>query len=346
MNTFKASWSSPSNIALVKYWGKYPVQIPANPSVSFTLSKSFSTLSIIAGPSDTKEMNVDFYFENELNEKFKIKIVKFLSTQLERFPWILDYHLIMHSVNTFPHSSGIASSASSMSALNLAMLSLDQQITGHTWPSEDFYKEASDLSRQASGSAARSVYPMLATWGEIDTISDSSNLFARPVDKKDVAPIFHDYCDSIIIVDAGEKSVSSRAGHALMETHPFKEERYKRARYNLTRLMAAMSVGDLETFIEVVEEEALMLHSMMMTSIPSYILLKPDSLLLIEKIKEFRNVQKIPVCFTIDAGPNIHLLYPAEHKSRVQTWLASEFSRFEIIHDEVGNGPKKIQEEN
>jgi diphosphomevalonate decarboxylase len=224
------------------------------------------------------------------------------------------------------------------------MLSLDQQITGHTPLSEDFFKEASDLSRQASGSAARSVYPMLATWGEIDTILDSSNLFARPVDKVDVDPIFHDYCDSIIIVDAGEKSVSSRAGHALMETHPFKEERYKRARANLSRLVTAMKDGDLETFIEVVEEEALMLHSMMMTSVPSYILLKPDSLMLIEKIKEFRNVQKIPVCFTIDAGPNIHLLYPAVHKSSVQNWLASEFSRFKIIHDEVGDGPELLKD--
>lgn len=344
MNTFKASWSSPSNIALVKYWGKYPVQIPANPSVSFTLSKSLSTLSIIAEPSFTKELNVDFYFENELNEKFKTKIVKYLSTQVERFPWIMHFHLIMHSVNTFPHSSGIASSASSMSALNLAMLSLDEQITGHKAPSEDFFKEASDLSRQASGSAARSVYPMLATWGEIDSISDSSNLFALPVDKKDVAPIFHDYCDSIIIVDAGEKSVSSRAGHALMENHPFKEVRYERARFNLARLMKAMSVGDLETFIEVVEEEALMLHSMMMTSVPSYILLKPDSLMLIEKIKEFRNVQKIPVCFTIDAGPNIHLLYPSAHKTTVQNWLASEFGRFTIIHDEVGDGPVRLKD--
>ncbi len=344
MDTFKVSWTSPSNIALVKYWGKYPVQIPANPSISFTLSKSLSKLSIIAEPVSSKEINVDFYFENELNEKFQSKIVKFLNTQLERFPWLLDFHLIMHSENTFPHSSGIASSASSMSALNLALLTLDKKITGHESRSEDFYKEASDLSRQASGSAGRSVYPMLATWGEIDSIDDSSNLFARPVDKSEVDPIFHNYCDSIIIVDAGEKSVSSRAGHALMETHPFAEERYARARYNLSRLLVAMKDGDMKTFIEVVEEEALMLHSMMMTSIPSYILLKPDSLLLIEKIKEFRNVQNIPVCFTIDAGPNIHLLYPAAHKTVVQAWLTAEFSRFKIIHDEVGNGPLQLKD--
>lgn len=346
MNTFKASWSSPSNIALVKYWGKYPVQIPANPSISFTLSKSLSTLSISAVPSDSRKVSIDFYFENILNEKFKIKIVNFLNTQIKRFPWILNFHLIIHSMNTFPHSSGIASSASSMSALSLAMLSLDQQITGHVLIEEDFFKEVSDLSRQASGSAARSIYPMLATWGEIDTVAGSSNLFARAVEKKEVAPVFHNYCDSIIIVDAGEKSVSSRAGHALMETHPFKKERYERARFNLARLMTALTLGDLNVFIEVVEEEALMLHSLMMTSVPSYILLRPESLLLIEKIKEFRNIQKIPVCFTIDAGPNIHLLYPAEYKSCVRDWLSAKFSHFEVIHDEVGDGPKEINEKN
>jgi diphosphomevalonate decarboxylase len=81
-----------------------------------------------------------------------------------------------------------------------------------------------------------------------------------------------------------------------------------------------------------------------MTTVPSYILLKPDSLMLIDKIKEFRNNQKIPVCFTIDAGPNIHLLYPAVHKTAIQTWLSSEFDRFKIIHDEVGNGPELLKD--
>lgn len=342
MDTLKATWSSPSNIALVKYWGKIPVQIPANPSISFTLNQSKTTLSIEATSSHAKNISVDFFFEGSLNEKFKIKIVKFLNTVVERFPWLLDFHLTIHSENTFPHSSGIASSASSMSALNLCLLSLDEKIKKQKTDSKDFFKEASDLSRQASGSAGRSVYPFLATWGEIAGLPETSNLYASAFDKKDVHPMFHEYCDSIIIVDANEKSVSSRAGHALMENHPFKEERFKRARLNLDRLLKALKVGDMDAFIEVVEEEALMLHALMMTSNPSYILLKPDSLLLIEKIREFRNVQKVAVCFTIDAGPNIHLLYPAKDKVLVQNWLLAEFSHFKIIHDEVGNGPLGI----
>jgi diphosphomevalonate decarboxylase len=325
---------------LIKYWGKVPVQIPANPSISFTLSKSFTTFTIDAKISDTEEVSVDFFFEGGPNEKFKAKIIKFLESNIERFPWLKEFHLTIKSENTFPHSSGIASSASSMSALNLCLLSLDQEITGQKIMPDDFFQEASDLSRRASGSACRSIYPYLATWGEIDSIPHSSNLFAMPVDKSEVHPLFHEYCDSIIIVDAKEKSVSSRAGHALMDNHPFKEARFMRARFNLTRLLEAMKNGDMDTFIEVVEEEALMLHALMMTSTPSYILLKPESLLLIEKIREFRNSKNIPVCFTIDAGPNIHLLYPAVHKSEVLNWLQSDLDQFKMIHDEVGNGPK------
>lgn len=342
MDSYKVSWQSPSNIALVKYWGKIPVQVPANPSISFTLKKSLTTLEIQTVKKTAGEISLDFYFEGKLNEKFKAKIEKFLMGQIIRFPWLKDYHLEMKSSNTFPHSSGIASSASSMSALALCLLSLDEKIKGETFRQEDFFKEASDLSRQASGSAGRSVFPYLVTWGEIDTVIDSSNLFASPVDKKEIHSMFHDYCDSIIIVDAEEKSVSSRAGHALMDSHPFKEERFLRARKNLGQLMIAMKDGDMDKFIEIVEEEALMLHALMMTSTPSYILLKPMSLHLIEKIREFRLATKTPVCFTIDAGPNIHLLYPAKYAEEVKAWLAQEFKELRIIHDEVGEGPGKL----
>ncbi|MBC7713743.1 MAG: diphosphomevalonate decarboxylase [Rhizobacter sp.] len=348
MENLKVGWTSPSNIALVKYWGKIPVQIPANPSVSFTLSKAKTSMTVFASPSNLKAVDVDFYFEGELNEKFKTKIVKFLETEVDRFPWLKEFHLAINSENTFPHSSGIASSASSMSALNLCLLSLDEKITGHRALTEDFFREASDLSRKASGSASRSVYPLLATWGEIDNLPETSNLFATPVKKNEIHEAFKSFCDAILIVDAGEKSVSSRAGHALMDNHPFAIERFKRARYNLNKLLAAMKTGDMNTFIEVVEEEALMLHSLMMTSNPSYILLKPTSLLLIEKIREFRSKTNIPVCFTIDAGPNIHLLYPAEFKTDVHQWLQKDLVDLKvvqnIIYDEVGLGPEQIKD--
>jgi diphosphomevalonate decarboxylase len=104
----------------------------------------------------------------------------------------------------------------------------------------------------------------------------------------------------------------------------------------------------MKRFIEIVEEEALSLHALMMTSRPSYILLKPESLLLIEKIREFREKTQIPACFTIDAGPNIHLLYPSKDALAVKVWiekdLLSAMPELKWIHDEVGMGPVKLNE--
>lgn len=331
---YSVSWSSPSNIALIKYWGKRPIQIPANPSVSFTLGHSVTHLSMSYEELE-EGLELDFTFESAPNEKFHQKILKYLQTQIDFFPWLKKARLIIQSTNTFPHSSGIASSASSMSALCLCLLSLDEKIKGKTLPEKEFLQEASRLSRLASGSAARSVYPFMASWG------DQRNEYASPIDKTSVHEIFHDFCDSILIVNAGEKSVSSRAGHALMDTHPFKDQRFLRANANIRTLMAAMKEGDLDTFIEIVEEEALMLHALMMTSSPSYILLKPESLLLIEKIREYRTKTDTPVCFTIDAGPNIHLLYPAIHKEKVRSWIDTLIPGMKVLHDQVGNGPER-----
>ncbi len=339
----KVTWTSPSNIALVKYWGKCGVQLPRNPSISFTLKHSVTTLSISAFKKNNLKINPDllFLFEGKPNLKFQEKIEKFLNTQIIRFPWLLNNYLEIHSSNTFPHSSGIASSASSMSALCLSLLSLDELICNKKYETGDFYKLASELSRLASGSASRSVYGGLVFWGESPDLDNSSDLFAIPF--KDSHPIFKDYCDSILIVDEGEKSLSSRAGHSLMDNHPFSNQRYQEARLNLAKLKEALINGDVKSFIEIVEGEALMLHALMMTSKPSFILLKGQSLSLIEKIRKFRDQHNIAVCFTIDAGPNIHLLYAKKDKAFVLEWIENELSSFlsgkKWIHDEVGSGP-------
>jgi diphosphomevalonate decarboxylase len=343
----KVTWIAPSNIALVKYWGKYGNQLPKNPSLSFTLKNSVTELSIETTKSENQQkmMSLNFYFDGELNTKFRDKIIIFLNSQLDRFPWLLNYHLEIHSKNTFPHSSGIASSASSMSALCLSLLSLDEMIKGVALEKSDFFKAASELSRLASGSASRSVYGGLVSWGESESIPLSSNEYAQVFLQGHSQ--FEDFCDSILIVDSGEKSVSSRAGHGLMENHPYSDIRHKEAFANLEKLIVALKTGDIESFISVVEEEALTLHALMMTSRPSYILLKPNSLELIEKIRLFRNEKKIPVCFTIDAGPNIHLLYPKKFKSEVCQWIETELAHFLVgarwIHDEVGSGPKLLE---
>ena len=107
-----------------------------------------------------------------------------------------------------------------------------------------------------------------------------------------------------------------------------------------------MKNGDLATFGQIAEEEALTLHALMMTSNPSYVLLQPNSLKLIELIRTYRNDTKLPVYFTIDAGPNIHLLYPHEFETQIQAFIKSDLSNFcekgKVIEDKVGHGATLI----
>lgn len=347
MNSFDVAWRSPSNIALVKYWGKREKQIPENASVSFTLKNAYTELSIQATKKTSVNSNVEinFFFEGKESQKFKEKIEQFLQTQTSRFPWLTDYALLMNSMNTFPHSSGIASSASSMSALCLGILELDEKINAKKYSKDEFYKIASELSRLASGSAGRSIYPFMASWGKFkDSTRETSDLYASPVNKNELHEVFQSYCDDIVIVDNSEKSVSSRAGHALMDTHPFREVRYKLANDNVEQIIKAMKNGDMETFINIVESEALMLHGLMMTSTPSYILLKPNSLHVIEVVRKIRENTKLPVCFTIDAGPNIHVLYPKKHATEIGKLLKENLADYKIIHDETGNGPECLKD--
>ena len=122
------SWESPSNIALVKYWGKNPDQTPKNSSISFTLSNCTTKTSILFKRIDKTSENIDFdlIFDGKKNTSFRPKIVKFFSMIQEYCPYLKDYHLLISSSNSFPHSSGIASSASSMSALSLCIMSLEK----------------------------------------------------------------------------------------------------------------------------------------------------------------------------------------------------------------------------
>ncbi len=340
--TGNIKWESPSNIALVKYWGKYGRQYPRNASISFTLNnaKSITTCNYEVLQKSQEEIQLDFTFEGKQNDAFANKIKKFFASINDVFPWIHQVKFVIESKNTFPHSTGIASSASAMSALALCLCSIHEKLgyEGH-----DFFQLASTVSRLGSGSASRSVYPGLALWGEHAEINGSSNDYAIPYGDK-VADVFKNYHDDILIVSKTEKSVSSTAGHALMESNPYSQSRYKSANENLSALLKSMAEGNLTDFIDLVEREALTLHAQMMCSTPSFILMEPNTLKMIKRIQSFRAETKVPVCFTLDAGPNIHLLYPHEYKDQVNTLISERLISLTengaIIKDLVGQGPK------
>lgn len=341
------TWKSPSNLALVKYWGKHGVQLPRNPSISFTLSEAFTqtTLEYSKKTEASQEIQLDFEFDGAKNDAFREKVLNFLKSIIEVFPFLKQLHLTIKSSNSFPHSSGIASSASSMSALALCLCSLEERLFSTLKGDFEFDKKASYIARLGSGSACRSIYPEFGLWGEMGEVEGSSDLFAIPFREK-IHPVFKTFHDSILISSAGEKGVSSRAGHGLMEGNPYAELRYKQARQHMHQLLSAMEAGDLERFGYIVENEALTLHALMMTSTPSYILMKGDTLNIIEKVRQYRKETKHPVYFSLDAGPNIHLLYPESIKTEIKTFIESELIQYcedgKWISDKVGTGPEQL----
>lgn len=323
----------PSNIALVKYWGKYGNQLPCNASLSLTLSKAFTELTLKCTPKDSHEIELDYYFEGKVNQDFKDRIVKYASQQEEFAEVLKNYALRFDSKNSFPHSAGIASSASAFATVAAVLLKASNQLD-----EAQFNQEASRLARLGSGSACRSFYGPFAMWGELEGIKQSSNDYAIPIEE--IHPNFQSMCDAILIVEDEPKEVSSSVGHSLMNDHPYAKERFKDANKHCQEMLGVLKNGDYEAFISITEREALSLHAMMMTSKDYYMLMKPGTVYIINQIFQFRKATGLPICFTLDAGPNIHLLYPSFIQEKVLTFV-EDYLRKElkaVIYDQSGNG--------
>ena len=334
-------WSAPSNIALVKYWGKKDNQIPANPSVSFTLNNCKTVTKLAFAKKENQDtFSFDLLFEGKPKEDFKPKIQKFLERIEIYLPFLKEYHFTIDTQNTFPHSSGIASSASGMAALAMNFMSLEKELNPEMTEAY-FYQKASLLARLGSGSACRSIKGQVVVWGNQANIKGSSDLYGAEFPNA-IHENFKNYQDTILLVDKGEKQVSSTVGHDLMHDHPYAERRFAQAHENLDKLTTIFESGNLEEFIKVVESEALTLHAMMMTSMPYFILMKPNTLQIINTIWKFRNETKIPVCFTLDAGANVHVLYPENVSKKVLQFIKDELVDFcqngQYICDAIGNG--------
>ncbi|GGD21235.1 diphosphomevalonate/mevalonate 3,5-bisphosphate decarboxylase family protein [Hyunsoonleella pacifica] len=349
------SWSSPSNIALIKYWGKKEHQIPENPSISFTLSncKTITSLSF-SKKENTNNFSFDVFLDGQKKDDFKPKIETFFKRVEAYLPFLKDYHFKIETSNTFPHSSGIASSASGMSALALCLMSIEKELIelGVTLSSverslidEDFIQKASFLARLGSGSACRSLEGDLVVWGTHKDIEGSSDVFGVKY-PYDVHQNFKNYQDTILLVDKGEKQVSSTVGHNLMHGHPFAQERFNQANTNMSAIISILKDGDLDKFIALVESEALTLHAMMMTSMPYFILMKPNTLEIINKIWTFRKETNSKVCFTLDAGANVHVLYPEQESKSVLEFIQNELVAYcqngQYICDVIGLGANKL----
>ncbi|WP_027382700.1 diphosphomevalonate/mevalonate 3,5-bisphosphate decarboxylase family protein [Epilithonimonas caeni] len=337
------SASCPSNIALIKYWGKYENQIPANPSISYTLNhcRTNTTMEFFAG----EDFSVQTFLAGNEEKKFAEKIEKYFKNIEPYLPWILKGKYIIKTENTFPHSSGIASSASGFGAIAKCLMNLDEifsikegfqslsltETKSLREPQADNHQpstinqKASFLARLGSGSACRSLYEGLVVWGKTEEVEGSSDLFAVQYPNDEIHPIFKNFNDWVLLIHEGQKSVSSTVGHGLMNTNPYADRRFQEAHENFTKLKTILSSGDMEGFIKLVEHEALTLHAMMMMSEPAFILMKTGTLEVINKIWEFRKITGLALFFTLDAGANVHLLFPNDiDNDRITDFIKTE----------------------
>jgi diphosphomevalonate decarboxylase len=293
-----------------------------------------------------EEPGIEFIFEGRKKEKFEKKIAGYLQSLFQEFPVLKEFRYKITSHNTFPHSTGIASSASSMSALGLCLAELLNRLAGIAISPSDhlFLQQASRFARLASGSACRSLFGGFVIWGEVPRYAGTSNEYAVPF-PFGIHKEMQEMRDSILVVSSKEKEVSSRAGHSLMESNPYASQRYQQAMTHIHELSDSITTGDFDKFILITESEAMTLHAMMMTSNPSYFLFEPNTVSVINKIRQFRNKTSIPVCFTLDAGPNVHLVYPVAYENKVKNWIIEEIEQYceegKWIDDEIGVGPQR-----
>lgn len=333
----EVSCSAPSNIALVKYWGKHGQQLPKNPSLSFTLDKCRTTTRMIFHRKEKEGFDFDVYLDGDKTDSFKPKIEIFFERALPYLPFLKDYRFEIHTKNSFPHGSGIASSASGMAALAMNLVEIEKRLLSKN-PAKH---KASFLARLGSGSACRSIDGGLVVWGEHSKIKTSTDMFGIPY-PYEVHQVFQGFQDTVLLVDEGEKSVSSTAGHNLMNQHPFAGKRFEQAQQNLEKMIPVLRDGDLNGFMEIVENEALSLHAMMLAGNPGYILMKPNTLKIIEKIREFREINHANICFTLDAGANVHVLYPYSERVKIQGFIKEKLTVYcqngKFIEDSVGSG--------
>ena len=262
------------------------------------------------------------FYAGEERPAFADRGAAYFERLLPVYPFLGQWAWTVDTRNTFPHGAGIASSASAFAALALCLVAVERRWFGGA-DDAAARRKASYLARLGSGSAARSVFPVAAAWGQSKALEGSSDAYAVPVAER-MHAAFAEYRDTIVLVNEAEKAVSSSAGHGLMDQQPYASTRYQIAGRRFERLLDILRRGELEDFCTLVEADALDLHALMMQSHPPFLLMEPATVAVIKAVRAFRAASGVPVCFTLDAGPNVHVLYPAREQERVDAWLADE----------------------
>lgn len=326
MNPFTETAIACANIALIKYWGdrESNLRIPANGSISMDLAGLTTTTQVFVDPtldSDSLLLNGDQMTGSSL-ERMSIFL-----RHVRKLAGIQHFFRVT-STNNFPTGVGLASSASAFAALALAAtracgLSLSEI-------------ELSRLARLGSGSACRSIPAGFVEWQAGDSHATS---FAFSI----ASPEHWNLVDCIALLDQQPKSTGSTRGHALAHTSPLQSARLNGIDQRLAACRESILKRDFETLARVVELDSDLMHAVMMTSSPPLLYWQSGTIAIMHAVREWRS-HGTPVCYTIDAGPNVHVLCLDSHKEWVENQLANFQGVLRVITSLPGGAARILDE--
>jgi len=279
-----------SNIAFIKYWGNQDeaIKVPVNSSISMNLDGIYTETSVRWDDtltSDELVLNGEATTGQALN-----RVTEHLSFIRNRLN--IKSFASVKSVNNFPMGAGIASSASSFAALTVAAV----KATG----ADVSERELTSIARLGSGSASRSIPSGFVIWHQGNSHETSyAESFATPD--------YWDLVDVIAIISGEHKAVGSRQGHTSANTSDLQNARVSGAGERLKICQNAILSRDFVTFADVVEYDSNLMHAVMMTSRPPLFYWLPTTLTVMDGVRHWR-ANGVNVCYTLDAGPNVHCI--------------------------------------
>ena len=316
----KATAIAPSNIAFIKYWGKRDenLRLPANGSISMNLSNLTTTTTVEFSSSFKK----DRVIIDGINQQgiTKERVVAHLD-RIRKKAGISERATIV-SKNNFPVSTGLSSSASGFAALTVAA----SKAAGLTLSE----KQLSILARQASGSACRSIPEGFVEWivGNSNESSYSYSIFP---------PEYWDIYDIVVICENREKEVPTSTSQKDAYTSPFFSTRLSHIENKIIQLKKYLEKKDFHKFGTLIEDEALELHTIILTSQPSRLYWQPQTVSLMHFARKLRK-EGLPVYFTVNTGHNIHLISQKKHIKALQSEIKKHYPNNKIIVNQPSKG--------
>lgn len=284
------------NIAFIKYWGNRndDLRLPANSSISMNLAGLFTETTVDWDES----LAADYLILNGVPQTGSA--LERVQTHLEtlRHRLNLSVYARVESTNNFPMGAGIASSASSFAALTVAGVAASGR-------SDIDERELTRLARLGSGSASRSVPGGYVEWHAGVSHEES---YAESIAPEDHWALI----DVIAVISTAHKAVGSTEGHKTALTSILQNARVADAPSRLVECKRAILDRDFATFAEVIERDSNLMHAIMMTSRPPLFYWLPGSLEVMQSIRSWRS-EGLAVCYTMDAGPNVHCICTQEH---------------------------------